>query len=89
VAVISDTAGVADEALNAAILVSPHDITRTARALGEALDLPRTERTRRLKLFRDRVAAWTSRDWLAAQLADLERHKSGARQAEEAVPSPG
>ena len=72
-AVISETAGVAAEAPDAAFLVSPSDVERAALALGAALDMPRAERSRRLALFRERVLAWTSRDWLSAQLADLER----------------
>ena len=71
-AVISETAGVATEAADTALLVSPGDVERTALALGAALDMPRVERMRRLALFRERVTAWTSRDWLSAQLADLE-----------------
>ena len=72
-AVISETAGVAAEASETALLVSPRDVERTANALGAALDMPEGERARRLTLFRERVAAWTSSDWLSAQLADLER----------------
>jgi trehalose 6-phosphate synthase len=71
-AVISETAGVAVEASDTALLVPPEDVERTATALGAALDMPEAERARRLALFREKVTAWTSRDWLAAQLADLE-----------------
>lgn len=72
-AVISETAGVADEASGTSLLVSPRDVERTAMALGAALDMPEAERARRLASFRERVMAWTSRDWLSAQLRDLER----------------
>jgi trehalose 6-phosphate synthase len=71
-AVISETAGVAAEASDAALLVSPRDIVGTALALGEALDMPTEERARRLARFRARVTGWTSRDWLYAQLTDLD-----------------
>ena len=73
VAVISETAGVAADASDTALLVSPGDVEGTARALGAALDMPPAERASRLALFRARVTAWTSRDWLTAQLGDLER----------------
>jgi trehalose-6-phosphate synthase len=71
-AVISETAGVAAEAADTSLLVSPGDVERTTLALGAALDMPEVERARRLARFRERVAAWTSQDWLSTQLADLE-----------------
>jgi trehalose-6-phosphate synthase len=43
----------------------------TARALAEALDMPAAERRERFTQFHTRVQAWTARDWLNAQLADL------------------
>jgi trehalose 6-phosphate synthase len=71
VAVISKTAGIASEAAESALLVSPRDLEGTASALASALDIPRPERIERLARFRRRIASWTSRDWLMAQLADL------------------
>jgi trehalose 6-phosphate synthase len=85
-AVISETAGVAAEAADTALLVPPHDVERTAMALGAALDMPEAERARRLERFRTRVMAWTSRDWLSAQMADIdlrgEASTTGAQHAE-------
>jgi trehalose 6-phosphate synthase len=70
VLVLSETAGVVEQA-EGALLISPLDIEGTARALGEALDMPTAERAERLARFRGRVLEWTNRDWLAAQLAQL------------------
>jgi trehalose 6-phosphate synthase len=73
VAVISETAGVAVEAADAALLVSPRDVEGTASALADALDMPPPERIERLARFSCRIASWTSRDWLMTQIADLAR----------------
>jgi trehalose 6-phosphate synthase len=71
VLIVSETAGVAEEAAEGALLVSPLDIEGTAQAMAEALDMPESDRAARLARVRERVMAWTARDWLAAQLADL------------------
>jgi trehalose 6-phosphate synthase len=72
VLIVSETAGVAAEAVDSALLVSPLDVEGTARAMADALDMPVPERAARLARFRDRVTRWTARHWLSAQLADLE-----------------
>jgi trehalose 6-phosphate synthase len=69
--IVSETAGVAEEAADGALLVSPLDVEGTARAMADALDMPESERAARLDRFRDRVSRWTARDWLSAQLGDL------------------
>jgi trehalose 6-phosphate synthase len=71
VAVISETAGVTATTTDTALLVSPLDIEGTARALGEALDMPMNDRTARLKRLRESVYSWSAADWLSAQLAEL------------------
>jgi trehalose 6-phosphate synthase len=71
VLIVSETAGVVDEAAGSALLVSPLDVEGTARAMAEALEMPRLERSARLARFRERVNRWTAWDWLLAQLADL------------------
>ena len=71
VLVVSETAGVAADAGDAALLISPLDIEGTARAMADALDMsPADRRARHVRLF-DRVLRWTARDWLNAQLGDL------------------
>jgi trehalose 6-phosphate synthase len=71
VLVVSETAGVAEEAANSALFVSPLDLEGTAQAMADALDMPVPERAARLARFRGRVTRWTARDWLSAQLDDL------------------
>jgi trehalose 6-phosphate synthase len=71
VLVVSETAGVAAEAADSALLISPLDVEGTARAMAEALDMSVPERCERHARFHRRVQAWTARDWLAAQLNDL------------------
>ncbi|MBI4213761.1 MAG: trehalose-6-phosphate synthase [Chloroflexi bacterium] len=71
VLVLSETAGVAGEAEQAALLVSPLDVEGTARAMSCALDMPDAERAARLERLRNRVCRWTAADWLSAQLSDL------------------
>src|SRR5947207_14662500 len=55
VLVVSETAGVAAEAADSALLISPLDVEGTARAMAEALDMPAAERRARHIRFRDRV----------------------------------
>ena len=71
VLVVSETAGVAADAVDCALLISPLDIEGTARAMAEGLDMPLNERRARHSRFLERVMRWSARDWLNAQLADL------------------
>jgi trehalose 6-phosphate synthase len=71
VLVVSETAGVAADATDCALLISPLDIEGTARAMAEALDMSGAERRTRHAKFLSRVMRWSARDWLNAQLADL------------------
>ncbi len=71
VLIVSETAGVAHEATDTALRISPLDVEGTARAMADALDMPLAERRRRHIEFLDRVTRWSARDWLNAQLADL------------------
>jgi trehalose 6-phosphate synthase len=71
VLVVSETAGVASDAADSALLISPLDVEGTARAMAEALDMPRRERVARHARFLSRVERWSARDWLNAQLEDL------------------
>ncbi len=71
VLIVSETAGVAHDAADAALCISPLDIEGTARAMADALDMPAVERRERHARFLERVNRWSARDWLSAQLADL------------------
>ncbi|MBV8714349.1 MAG: trehalose-6-phosphate synthase, partial [Chloroflexi bacterium] len=72
VLVVSETAGVAADAVDSALLISPLDVEGTARAMADALDMPAAEKRARHTRFLDRVLRWSARDWLNAQLADLQ-----------------
>jgi trehalose 6-phosphate synthase len=69
--VVSETAGVAADAQDAALLISPLDVEGTARAMIEALDMPQSERRARHGRLLKQVTQWSARDWLNAQMADL------------------
>jgi trehalose 6-phosphate synthase len=71
VLVVSETVGVAEEAAESALLVSPLDVEGTAQAMAQALEMSATEKSARLASFRRRVKQWTAGHWLAAQLMDL------------------
>jgi trehalose 6-phosphate synthase len=71
VAIISETAGVASETSESALLISPLDIEGTAQAMAQALEMPKPERAARLDMLRKGVKAWTAKDWLEAQLKEL------------------
>ncbi|GAC1324729.1 MAG: glycosyltransferase family 20 protein [Chloroflexota bacterium] len=81
VLIVSETAGVAADAADSALLISPLDVEGTARALARAVDMPTSERRARHKRFLERITSWTARDWLDAQLGDLgvtdERKRRG------------
>jgi phosphotransferase system HPr (HPr) family protein len=71
VLILSETAGVADEAGDHALLVCPLDVEGTARAMSQALTMPQEERLTRIEQLRNGIRGWTSRNWLEAQLHDL------------------
>ena len=71
VLVVSETAGVAADAADSALLISPLDVEGTARAMADALDMPVAERRRGTRGF-------ATRDQLdSARLA--ERAAAGPR----------
>jgi trehalose 6-phosphate synthase len=72
VLIVSESAGVAADAADCALLISPLDIEGTARAISDALDMPAIERRARHARFLNRIEQWSARDWLNAQLADLQ-----------------
>jgi trehalose 6-phosphate synthase len=71
--VLSREAGAAAELGADAILVNPFDVTGTANALHEALTMQDTERKRRAQALAQAAAALPPEQWLADQLAALDR----------------
>ncbi len=70
VLVLSEFAGAADE-LKQAILINPHDIEGTKDAMVRAVEMPRRERTRRMRSLRKKVAENDVAAWSASFLRAL------------------
>ena len=70
VLVLSEFAGAADE-LKQAILINPHDIDGTKDAMVRAVEMPKRERTRRMRSLRRKVAENDVAVWSASFLRAL------------------
>jgi trehalose 6-phosphate synthase len=79
VLIVSETAGVAGDAADSALLISPLDVEGTAQAMAQALDMSQAERRARHTRFLRRVTNWSAHDWLNAQLMDLGVHEAQPR----------
>jgi trehalose 6-phosphate synthase len=73
VLVLSENAGVHEEIGEWALTVNPFDIHGQAQAIYEAIRMPAEERQRRAEAIREHVRANDVENWIAAQLADLDR----------------
>ncbi len=71
VLVLSEFAGAADE-LKSALLVNPHDIDGLKEAILRAIQMPKSERTRRMRSLRKRVLEHDVARWSSSFLAALE-----------------
>ena len=76
VLVLSENAGVHEELGEWALTVNPLDISGQAEALYAALTLEPDERRRRALAIREHVRAHDIREWVDAQLADLDAVRS-------------
>jgi trehalose 6-phosphate synthase len=76
VLVLSENAGVHAELGEWALTVNPIDVSGQADALYEALTLEPAERRRRADAIREHVRAHDIREWVEAQLADLDAVRS-------------
>ncbi len=74
--VLSENAGAHEELGEWAVTVDPFDVSGQADALYEALTLPADERHRRAEAIRAYVRAHDIREWISAQLADLDAVRS-------------
>jgi trehalose 6-phosphate synthase len=77
VLVLSENAGVHEELGEWALTVNPLDISGQADALYAALTLEPAERRRRADAIRAHVRKHDIREWIEAQLADLDAVRSG------------
>jgi trehalose 6-phosphate synthase len=73
VLVLSENAGAHEELGDYAITVNPFDVAGQANAIHRALGLPLAERRARLEAIRSHVREHDQSEWIAAQLADLDR----------------
>lgn len=69
--VLSREAGAYAELAEDALTVNPYDIAETARALHEALSMPKGERAERSKRLADAATALPPADWFLEQLEGL------------------
>jgi trehalose 6-phosphate synthase len=76
VLVLSENAGAHDELGEWALTVNPCDLLDQAEALYDALTMPVEERRRRADAIRDYVRTHDIREWVDAQLADLDAVRS-------------
>ncbi len=74
--VLSENAGAHEELGEWAVTVDPFDVSGQAAALYEALTLPEVERRRRADAIRAHVRAHDIREWIDAQLTDLDAVRS-------------
>ena len=74
--VLSENAGSHEELGEWAVTVDPFDVSVQADALYEALTLPVAERRRRAEAIRAHVRAHDIREWIDAQLTDLDAVRS-------------
>jgi trehalose 6-phosphate synthase len=77
VLVLSENAGVHEEIGDWALTVNPLDVLGQADAMYEALTLEPAERRRRGDAIRTHVRTHDIREWIDAQLADLDAVRSG------------
>ena len=76
VLVLSENAGVHEELGEWALSVNPLDVVGQAEALHDALVLEPAERRRRADAIRAQVRTHDIREWISAQLADLDAVRS-------------
>ena len=76
VLVLSENAGAHDELGRWALTVNPFDVSAQADALYEALMLDPAERRHRADAIREHVRTHDVREWVDAQLADLDAVRS-------------
>jgi len=77
VLILSENAGVHEELGEWALSVNPLDVSGQADALHEALAMDAGERRRRAEAIREHVRRHDIREWIEAQLADLDAVRSG------------
>lgn len=86
VLVLSTSAGSFEEMGDHAVpILDPLDVTGTAAALGDALDMPAIERSRLARRARDAATRTTPEHWIESQLEDLVAIRDTGRPVSPAV----
>jgi trehalose 6-phosphate synthase/phosphatase len=70
VLVLSELAGAAAE-MGEAMIVNPYDIDAVARALADALEMPRANRRKRMRALRERVSRFDVHKWATSFITSL------------------
>ena len=73
VLVLSENAGAYEELADWAVTVNPFDVYGQAAAIDRALELSEDDRRERLEAIRAHVHEHDQAEWIAAQLADIDR----------------
>ncbi len=71
VLILSENAGAHDELGRYALSINPFDVSATADAIHQALEMPAAERTKRSKALRNAVLKMSLERWVGDQLRDL------------------
>ncbi len=79
VVVLSETAGAAEQMAADSLMVTAADVAGTSRMLEQALDMPDTERQRRVRRLRSSVRSEDLAWWLSRQMRDLAAVAGGGR----------
>jgi trehalose 6-phosphate synthase/phosphatase len=87
VLVLSEFAGAAAE-MGEATIVNPYDIDAVARALGDALEMPRANRHKRMRALRERVGRFDVHKWASSFIAALTEATAGSGRDSIAPPRP-
>jgi trehalose 6-phosphate synthase len=88
VLILSEFAGAADE-LKQAVIVNPHDIEALKDAIQRAIEMPRRERSTRMRALRKRVRDNDVARWSRSFLEALDRHAPRSAQLDPTAADPG
>jgi trehalose 6-phosphate synthase len=74
VLILSEFTGASDE-LRQALLINPHDIEGVKDAMLRAIEMPKRDRTRRMRALRKRVLTYDVQRWSSGFLEALTRNE--------------
>ena len=74
--ILSEKAGCFEELKDHVIAVNPYDISQTAEAYHQAIEMSKKERRERFENLQDIVGQRTIYDWISEQFEDIEKIKT-------------